>query len=471
MGATVIDSFVVELGLDPSKFDAKQKKVVQSFKQTQDELESRAKNAEKTVESTGGAIAGLARQASGFFAAVGAGKFLVSFASGTIEAAASVNRLSRSIGVGTETITKWQGLAKIFGGDASAMANSFTTLSDAFAGWKVGIVSPMIADFRAISTAGGKVIDVNKGVEQSLFDLADNMKAIADRGPEGQAQAGLLGRRLGLDPASIDLLMQGSARLKQELAAIKGLTKENADEATKLSQRWNAMINSAQTMGQSALFKTIDFGKRFMNKMSTGNSMGWRDDGKEEPLTAFDRPKAPAAAATASTGAFKSQEEKAEFIRDVARRNGIDPEVALRVAKTEGFNNFVSTVPGEKSYGAFQLNISKNPSRPSLGDKFVQDTGLDPSKPETEKQGIEYALKYAATSGRGWADWYGARNNGIGQFAGIGQGGGASTSTTTIDTVNITVPPGSDGRQIGREFQEAVTARQSRAANANTGGQ
>ena len=37
---------------------------------------------------------------------------------------------------------------------------------------------------------------VNKGVEQSFLDLADNLKAIHDRDP---ATAGLLGRRLGLE--------------------------------------------------------------------------------------------------------------------------------------------------------------------------------------------------------------------------------------------------------------------------------
>jgi len=479
MAATVIDSFVVELGLDPTKFNANQKKAVDGFKKSQDELESRAQNVDKTVSNVGTSLGGMARQATVFLGALGAGKFMVNFATETITAAAGVGRLTRSISENATTVSKWQGVARVFGGDAASMANSFTTLSDAFAGWKVGIVSPMIADFRAISTAGGKIIDINKGVEQSLFDLADNLKNIADRGPDGRAQAGLLGRRLGLDPASIDLLMQGSARVREELAKISGLTQKNVDDATALERRWNGMMVAGQQMGMRFVFGTIDAGKSFFNKMRTGNTSGVETETDGYRTSAYDgrrykvgsdasgaTPSAPAAAG----GAFTSQEEKAAFIREVARKNGIDPEVALRVSKTEGFNNFVSTVPGEKSYGAFQLNRSKT-SKPSLGDMFAKDTGLDPSDPKTEKQGIEYALKYAATSGRGWADWYGARNNGIGQFAGIPQGGASGGAGTTVQQLNVYTQPGADGRQIGGDIREELTRNQSRAANANSGPQ
>jgi hypothetical protein len=65
------------------------------------------------------------------------------------------------------------------------MAQSFTSVSDAFAGWKIGWFRRMIADLRAISTAGGKIIDVNKGVEQSFLDLSENLQKIHNSGPDG----------------------------------------------------------------------------------------------------------------------------------------------------------------------------------------------------------------------------------------------------------------------------------------------
>jgi len=485
MAATVIDSFVVELGLDPTKFDAQQKKVVSSFKKNQDDLESRAQNVDKAVSNTAVSLGAMARQAGGFLAAVGGGKFLVDFATQAVGAAAATNRLTNTISTNVGTLSKWQGVARVFGGDAGAMASSFTQLSDAFAGWKIGDVSPLISTFRAISTAGGVTIDMNKGVEQSLLDLAENFKNIA-AGPGGKEQVGLLGRKLGLDPATISLMMQGSARLKEELSKIQALTKDNAEAADQLDQRWNALTLKLQRWGQDSILKlapkmeeTLATDAQDIHTIMTlwDKIVNWKN-GKGF-VASPDAPAAPspspyASGASGSTGSFRNPDGSVKdparldaFIRKTAIEEKIDPNYARRVAGTEGFNNFYSGIPGEKSYGAFQLNRSKDPRGTSLGDKFLKDTGLDPSDPNNEAAGIKYALHHAATSGRGWADWYGARNNGIGQFAGIGQGGG--NTTTTIENLNVNVPAGSDGAKIAADVQAALASRTSRAAQANSG--
>ena len=104
---------------------------------------------------------------------------------------------------------------------------------------------------------------------------------------------------------------------------------------------------------------------------------------------------------------------------------GIDPEVALRVAKSEGLASFKSGVKrkdGRRSPvgGAFQLYTGGG-----LGNKFKKETGLDPADPENEDATIDYALKYA--SQHGWGPWHGAKKVGVGDYDGIG-GGGAKTA-------------------------------------------
>jgi hypothetical protein len=112
------------------------------------------------------------------------------------------------------------------------------------------------------------------------------------------------------------------------------------------------------------------------------------------------------------------------FIRETAAKYGVDPAVALRVAKSEGLSSFQSGVfkngVQEPSYGAFQLYTGGG-----LVNQFQKDTGLDPADPKNEKATIEYALKHASQNG--WGPWYGAKNTGIGEFEGIG-GGGAATA-------------------------------------------
>jgi hypothetical protein len=115
------------------------------------------------------------------------------------------------------------------------------------------------------------------------------------------------------------------------------------------------------------------------------------------------------------------------YIRETAKKYGVDPEVALRVAKSEGLSNFrsgVRTKSGkeEPSWGAFQLYTGGG-----LGNQFQKETGLDPSDPKNEKATIDYALKTAAKTG--WGPWHGAKNTGIGEYEGI-SGGAAQTAST-----------------------------------------
>ena len=113
-----------------------------------------------------------------------------------------------------------------------------------------------------------------------------------------------------------------------------------------------------------------------------------------------------------------------EYIRATAQKYGIDPEVALRVARSEGLRSFKSGViqksgKEEPSFGAFQLYTGGG-----LGNEFKKATGLDPADPKNEKETIDYALKTAAKVG--WGPWHGAKNTGIGEFEGISGGKAAA---------------------------------------------
>jgi len=109
------------------------------------------------------------------------------------------------------------------------------------------------------------------------------------------------------------------------------------------------------------------------------------------------------------------------YIRERALAYGIDPDVAVAVARTEGLSTFRSQVRQkdgslEPSFGAFQLYTGGG-----LGNNFQKDTGLDPSDPKNERATIDYALRHASL--RGWGPWHGAKNAGIGEWQGIGPGG------------------------------------------------
>lgn len=106
------------------------------------------------------------------------------------------------------------------------------------------------------------------------------------------------------------------------------------------------------------------------------------------------------------------------YIRRAAAARGMDPDIAVRVAKSEGLapgawqSNFVKNGKREPSYGPFQLFMGGG-----LGNEFKRKTGLDPSDPSTVYQGVDFALD-AAKAG-GWTPWYGAAKVGVGKWDGI----------------------------------------------------
>jgi hypothetical protein len=116
------------------------------------------------------------------------------------------------------------------------------------------------------------------------------------------------------------------------------------------------------------------------------------------------------------------------YIRQAAQARGIDPDTAVRVARSEGLarNTWQSNVNHptrgrEPSFGPFQLLVGGQNGWPTgLGNEFKNQTGLDPSDPKNRQAAIDFALDTASRDG--WRQWYGAAKVGVGRFDGIRRG-------------------------------------------------
>lgn len=113
------------------------------------------------------------------------------------------------------------------------------------------------------------------------------------------------------------------------------------------------------------------------------------------------------------------------YIRQASVVRGIDPEIALRVARSEGLgegiwqSNYRRGSYREPSFGPFQL-LKGGPGTgfgQGLGNAFMRDTGFDPADPRSTYAGIDYALNHAAKNG--WGAWYGADKAGVGRWDGL----------------------------------------------------
>lgn len=113
------------------------------------------------------------------------------------------------------------------------------------------------------------------------------------------------------------------------------------------------------------------------------------------------------------------------FIGRAAEQRGIDPAVALRVARSEGGVDeycVVGMFPTGWSFWAYQLHYGgagyeQYGTVAGMGIGFTKLTHWQPGSPEAWRDATRYALNRAKASG--WGAWYGAAHVGIAQWEGI----------------------------------------------------
>ena len=141
----------------------------------------------------------------------------------------------------------------------------------------------------------------------------------------------------------------------------------------------------------------------------------------------------------AGIGHLFSAADREKNIRSYAASIGISPDVAMAVAKSEGFGRF----DGDRgtSFGDLQMHIGGG-----LGDLFRRRTGKNPADPHNELELDRFALDQAKSGG--WAPWHGAARIGVHGRYGIG-------SAPTVDGRRKVSPPGAPASG-GHDIEAAV---------------
>ena len=111
--------------------------------------------------------------------------------------------------------------------------------------------------------------------------------------------------------------------------------------------------------------------------------------------------------------------EDEAYIRQAAAVRGIDPDIAVAVANTEGGANpggrARQNMQGAPAYGHFQLYIG-GPQNGAMGDEALA-AGIDPRDPAQWQKAIDFALDRARE--RGWQPFQGWAAAGRGDWEGI----------------------------------------------------
>jgi len=477
---TVIDSLVLQLGLDASQFSRAQQQEIQKLRQFQEAATATGGAIETQGKRIMEMLSNFRRETVTAIGFLFGGREAAEFVSYVTRLEAATGRLGVTLGMSARQVSDWQGAFQQIGGTAESANAAIGGLSGEMTRFQLTGQSSILP---VLSRLGVSLYDQNRNLKtagQLWLDLAD-----AVHGMDPRQAAAFLQMIPGANQDMINFALLGRKAMEQYLHSADQawqLTQRDVEAAQALQRQMGLLERSMTGFGAAvltfvnpALAGTLDlltrlFGAVNQDKLhgaydrATGSTTGKSDAQRMfESLLTFLNPAAAlgGAVGTAIGRSVSGRGEVEEYVRQAAVARGIDPDVAVRVFNAESGLNPAAVGDRGTSFGVPQLHYGGG-----LGDAFTAKTGKHASDPSTWKSQVDFALDQAARGGWGpWHAWKGA------PFAGIGHGGGShNSSSVSIGAVNVYAPNAHDADGIGRDIAPALK-RSLSAGAANTGPQ
>lgn len=264
--ATIVDSFLVTFGIDPSGYAKGSDEIRRQNKKTG---EAAAKSDKELQASTKRSVAGLGslrNELTGLFLTFAGAASLKSFVSGILGGDAATGRLAANLGVATTELGAWQLAAKQAGGTAEDANAAFALLSRGFQMQKLTGDTGFGDDLRGL---GVTLEDLNKP-GAALLKMAE----AGERMDRAQFFTRL--SKIGIPPSIISTLARGSAetrKLVDEMERQYAVTKTNADAAAKLEATLELLQTKIKEAVRPALYDGVEGLTAFLNSTTAINSV------------------------------------------------------------------------------------------------------------------------------------------------------------------------------------------------------
>lgn len=425
--ATVIDSLIVELGLDPAQFTKGQKTAAEAFAKTKEEAVKSGKGIEEASEKAAQSLAKVARQALELYAIFLGGRGIAQFIADITAGDSALGRFSASMGESPRVVAAWGLAVEEVGGSSQATAASMRSLSDKIEELHTqGKALPLA--FYQIQAAGGKTIDINNGVGKSFLGIAANLKAIA---ATDATKAHWLGRQLGLDPDTVNRMIQDGDRMGAVVEKFKRLVASDKDiaAAQALQKSWTDLTQEAEHIGRAlwtsvspALIHAMDQFDKWIGKKENQEKFNALIQQFSDWIAGIDWNKAEkgvedfakaADDAAKSVGGWKTVGEALFGVWAVSKIAGIVTGVwglvtAIRAATAAGALLALNPIIAALAAGAIGIKAidaipSKSRDAMRHGDGTVQ-------APSAEHQQMRNRAGATPSSGGGWGAISGAFN-------------------------------------------------------------
>lgn len=250
---TIIDSLVVMLGIDAKDLEGKVPGVTDALKKIEkqgEKTEQSHQRITKAQKDNARATEDLSRVVKSFLAVIGGTMALKAFVSDFVNANAAIDRLSKNLGISVETISAWSNATQKMGGSAEGLQGTLDMLSRSQTQLMLTGQSSLIPYMSALGISLADLNGKARPVTDILLDLSDRFSR-TDR-----VTANNMGRMMGLDQGTMNLLLQGRKELELEIERQKeqtAVTKAQAEEASKLQRSIVGVKQTFFALGRALL--------------------------------------------------------------------------------------------------------------------------------------------------------------------------------------------------------------------------
>jgi flagellum-specific peptidoglycan hydrolase FlgJ len=262
---TIIDSLIVKLGLDSKDLDSKSGSAGKKLKDVEDQSKKTEHGVKKigtASKETAAGVETLTRTMGSFLALVGGTMAIKAFVTDFISANAELYRFSQNLGLSVSTISAWGNASEELGGSAKGLQGTMDMLSKSQTELRLTGQSSLIPYFAALGVSMATVTGQARPVDEILLDLSDRFSKM-DR-----TTANNMGRMMGIDQGTMNLLLKGRKELELTIARQKestAVTEAQAEAAQKLQtqivdikQKFVAFGNSLMVAAAPALERIAD---------------------------------------------------------------------------------------------------------------------------------------------------------------------------------------------------------------------
>lgn len=249
--ATVVDSLIVTLGLDPTQFNKGQKEAANAFLKTREEAEKSGKAIETSAKKTADAITKVTREVLSLYAVFLGARGIKEFVGQLTMADAALGRFSHNLNTSPQTLSAWGAAAERMGGSADATAGTFERIGKALYDLhRNGQMLPR--EFSQLQALTGLRIDTDHGVDRFLRDTAAALKAMNAIDP---AQAHFLAQGMGIDDSTANVMIKYGDAIGTYIDELKKLSPSNdaIKAAQQLQEQWTTLQQTAVSLANTVL--------------------------------------------------------------------------------------------------------------------------------------------------------------------------------------------------------------------------